>query len=418
MFEMKLKKLKIILSILVLINLVVASFLMINIQIFEPPEIIINVNILEVNSEEIILETKIEIINPNNFDLIVSNLEIISKTEDEIEIGKIKIDGGKIPSYNTKTFKSTDKISFKGDEFEVLKNTVNAIIGINFLGFIQKTIPLRVTVISSIEKLFESLKIPVIKINSSFNELSEKGINFSTSINLYNPTNFELKIDNLILDIFTDKNENVGQIKLNGDFVEPKNSKTFISKGVIFYDALDAKTLRMNLSGSAGAKIAGINKSISFSTDAYFDIPNIKEFIFYNETVDFGMPIQLKLTLKGISGTIGFRAYNPSNVPFVADNLVCSIYRLDGDKKTLLGQERMDACEISPKNKICVQTEINVPYYKFLFSGSIRLLPDWIILRIEGDFSIAGTRQTLPISLEGFVDPRILKNIEYLSENV
>jgi LEA14-like dessication related protein len=416
MFEIRLKKLKIILIILVLINLIVASFLIINIQIFESPEIIMNVNILDVNSEELILETKIEIINPNSFELIVSDLKVTSKTEEGLEIGNIKINGGNIYSYTNKTFKSTDKLSFKSDEFKVLKNTVNAVIGIKFLGFIQKTIPLKVTVISSLETIFESLKLPIIKINSSFDELSEKGMNFSTSVNIYNPTTFELKIDNLTLDILTDKKVDAGQIKLDRSFIEPNSSKIFISKGTIFYDALDAETLLMKLSGSAGAKIAGINKSVLFSTDASFDIPNIKDFIFYNETIDFGLPIQLKLTLKGISGTIGFRIYNPSNIPLVADNLVCSIHRLDGEKKTLLGQENMDSCQISPKNKICIQTEINVPYYKFFFSGSSRLLPDWIVLRIEGDFSIAGTHQAFPISLEGFVDPRILKNVEYLSE--
>jgi len=409
------KKIKILFLLLLIFNIIFASILVIDIQFFESPNISATIDVLDVNSEEIIIRTNIEISNPNSFELIVSDLEVESKTDSESKVGNIKIEGGNVPSNGKKLFKSTDKLSFKSNDFKTLENKVNARVGVNILGFIKKTIPLKLTIVASIDKLFEKLKQPVIKINSYFDDINVDGLNFSTSIDVYNPTGFEFNIDTLLLDIFTNENENVGSITIHGDVVEPNSSKIFNANGIIFYDSLDAETLWMNLTGVAGAKIAGIQKDISFSTDASFEIPEIKDFIFQNETVDFGLPIQLKFTPFGIMGTVGFRIYNPSNIPLVAKNLVCGIYRLDGSEKTLLGEEAMDACEIAPRKTICTKTQIRVPYLKFLFSDSGQFLPDWIILRIEGDFSIAGTRQSFPISVNGFVDPHLLRNSEFAS---
>jgi hypothetical protein len=80
---------------------------------------------------------------------------------------------------------------------------------------------------------------------------------------------------------------------------------------------------------------------------------------------------------------------------------------------TLLGQESMEICTIAPQERICVKTQIIIPYSKYLFSGSLKLIPDWIILKIEGDFHIAGTKQAFPIALNAYVDPNVIKQKEF-----
>ncbi len=407
------KKLKLILVTLIIINIIFASIIFIDIQFFESPDIEMKVDILNVNSEEIIIGTNIEINNPNNFDIIVSNLDVESRTDDDKKIGEISIEGGNVLSNSKKTFKSIDNLSFKSNKFKVLKNTVNTKIGVKILGIIQKTIPLKITVITSMDELFNKLEQPDIEVQTTFDELTINGINFSTSVKLYNPTGFEFKIDNLLLDIITDQNKNVGQIEVKGDVIKPESGEIFTSRGNIRYEALDAKKLYMNVKGVAGVKIAGVTQEISFSADSSFDIPDIKDFIFDNKTIDFGLPIQLRFTLRGILGTVGFSIYNPSSIPITAKNIFCNIYRLDGENETLLGKEEMKPCEIGPKDKICLKTEVLIPYRTFLFSRSGKILPDWIILRITADFAINGTRQAFPISLNGYVDPHLLKNMEF-----
>jgi len=408
------KYIKIILIVLIIINLIFSSIIFLNVQMIESPEITMNMDILDVNSEEVILGTNIEISNPNIFDLIISDLKVESKTKNDEKIGEILIQGGNIGSNGKKSFQSEDGLSFKNDDFKILKNIVTAKAGIKIFGFIEKTIPLEIYVLTSIEEVFEDIRPPDINIEASFDKLTEDGVNFSTSVEVYNPTGFKFNIDNILLTIKTDEEKEVGRIIVYGDYIDPKDSKTFNSKGTVFYEALDGQKLIMDVEGVAGVRFAGIEKNISFSTDAIFDIPDIKEFIFYDETVDFGLPIQLKLTLRGIQTTVGFNIYNPSDIPLFARNLNCSIYRVDNQKQTLIVKEKMEVCQIAPKQRICVKTQILIPYMKFLFSGSMKLLPDWVLLRIEGDFFIADTRQSIPISINGYVDPHLIRNSEYL----
>ena len=195
--------------------------------------------------------------------------------------------------------------------------------------------------------------------------------------------------------------------------VEPKTSSIFYSNGTIHYDAFNEGTLIIKLNGVAGVKVAGINKNISFLTNSYLIIPDVKEFVFKGEEIDFKIPVQFKLTLNGIITNVGFSFYNPSNVSILGDNLRCFIYRLDGQNQTLLGEETMNPCKVNPGEQICVKTQILIPYIDYLISGSIRFIPDWIILRIEGDFHIAGTNQAFPLALNAHVDPNLIRQKEF-----
>jgi hypothetical protein len=117
-----------------------------------------------------------------------------------------------------------------------------------------------------------------------------------------------------------------------------------------------------------------------------------------------------KLRARGVLCTIEFAIYNPSKIPLDARNLMCSIFRLDKNETHLLGQQNMNPCTIEPKNKVCLSTQILIPYSKFLFSGTRRILPDWFILTIEGNFSISGVNRSLPISITGNLSPHLFMN--------
>lgn len=407
------RKLNVLLIILIIFNIIFASILIIDVQLFKSPDILVEINILDVNSEEVVIESNIKIINPNNFDLKVSDLNIESKTKDGGKIGNITIKGGKIPSNGEKNFNSTDNIKFRSNNLDVIENTVSVKVGINIFGFITKIIPLRITAITSLNEFLESLSPPEVNIDFTFDKLTEKGINISTSIIIYNPTNFEFNINTIHLDINNEYNKNVGNIEILGGSIKPESSEVFSSKGLIELFAFDAETLYMNVSGIAGVKIAGISKNISFSADAAFKIPDIKSFIFENDSVDISLPVHFKFTPFGIIATVGLRFYNPSEIPLVAEDLICSISRVDGEKNYVIGEEAMESCVIAPKKTVYIKTQIRITYIKYLFSNSFSIFPDWIVLNIKGNFLIAGTRQVLPISLSAYVDPHFLKNSDF-----
>jgi LEA14-like dessication related protein len=375
------KLLKIILILLVIINLIVMFFLFYDFQFFESPETVVTVEIIEINSEELVLQTKMDINNPNSFDLSVTNFKVVSKTADGVKIGEMLIDGGLVSAKNTKTFISEDKFSLEGQSFRILKNEITV----------------NIVVFTSIEKILDNLDIPVLNVETFFDDIYYNGLNFSASINVYNPTDFEYTIENLNLNLKTEENVDVGNITIFGDTISPKSSLTFSSKGTVSFNALDAKILYVNIIGIAGAKIAGLYQKVELSTVTSVKIPNIQEFIFENQTIDFYIPVQVKLTLKGILINLGFKFFNTSNIQLIANNLNC-----------------MDSCELSPKNTVCVKTQVTIRYIKYLTTIVGKILPDWLVIKIKGDFSIAGTRQVFPITLNAYVDPNIIIQKELL----
>ena len=267
-------------------------------------------------------------------------------------------------------------------------------------------------IVTSVEETIDNIKVPEIFVETEFEKLTEEGLEFSVSVNLFNPNDFELKIDKFSLIAKTDENNKVGSLSIDGGIIKPRTFSTFKSKGVIFFEALDAKVLVVSIDGDATVKFGDFDKTLSLSTDMEVSIPDIADFVFQNKAVDIEIPIQFKLRLRGILGIVGLKIFNPSEIPIVGKNLICRIYRLDDDTRTLLGEQEIEPCEISPKAEAYVNTEILIPYRTFFFSAGFKLLPNWIILQVEGDLSIAGTRQTIPISINGYVDPHFLRTLD------
>jgi LEA14-like dessication related protein len=395
---------------LLILNLVVAVIIFSDIQLIKAPKTEVFVNILEVTSEEIILETTIKMSNPNNFEVSFEELILKTSTKDDKKIGEIIFDEGKIPSYNTKTFYSKDKIFFQEEgDFSIIKNKITGKIGVSFLGFIKKTIPLEVSVIASVKEIIDSLDIPDINMELGFENITQEGIEFTVNVELFNPTKIEFGIDEFSIIAKTEEDIEVGRLVIYGDIVGPEEYAIFTSKGSLNYNAFDSEKIKFTINGIARGKIGGLEKKVNISTDTELIIPDISEFIFKNQPIEFQIPVQFKLRLKGIVSMISFKIYNPSQIPLEGRDLYCCIFRVDGNEKTLLGEAEMDPCIIAPKERICVNTEIVIPYRTFLFSGSFKLLPDWIVLNINGHFSIAGTRQEFPISLNAYVDPTLFR---------
>ena len=267
-------------------------------------------------------------------------------------------------------------------------------------------------IVCFVEKTIEDIKIPEITVETEFEKLTEEGLEFSVSVNIFNPNNFELKIDEFSLVVKTDENNNVGSLSIKGGIVKPGTSSTFKSKGVIIFEAFDAEVLIFSIDGDATVKFGDFDKTLSLSTDMKIPIPDISDFVFQNEALDIEITLQFKLKLKGILAIAGFKIINPSEITLVGKNLVYRIYRLDGNTETLLGEQDMEPSEISPKTEIHVNTEILISYRKFFFSAGLKFLPNWIILRIKGDLLIAGTRQVIPISVHGYLDPHLIRTLD------
>jgi len=197
-------------------------------------------------------------------------------------------------------------------------------------------------IVRSVEETINNIEVPEIFVETEFEKLTEEGLEFSIIVNLFNPNDFELTINEFLLVAKTDENNKVGSLSIDGKTIKSKTSSTFSSKGVIFFEALNAKFLVISIDGEATVKVRDFDKTLSLVTEMKVSIPDIADFVFQNKAVDIEIPIQFKLKLKGILGIVGFKIFNPSEIPLVGKNLICRIYRLDDNTRTLLGEQEMD----------------------------------------------------------------------------
>ena len=83
---------------ILIINIVTCSLIFFDIRVIKSPDVTIKLDLLEINSNEAKVKTTLNINNPNQFDLIIKDLEIVTKTDADDEILAMKIAGGEISS--------------------------------------------------------------------------------------------------------------------------------------------------------------------------------------------------------------------------------------------------------------------------------------------------------------------------------
>lgn len=399
------KVIVIFICIAILINVIVGAFLFLDIRVLKAPIIHVDIDPVELTTDEIFLKARILIDNPNSFDLSVENIKVTSYTMDDHLIGQFLIVGGIIPANTNKTFTAQDNFGFNGYDFTIIKNTINADIGINVLGIIKKTIPFEAFIDLSLSNITNNIIIPVFQIQAAIDNITRDGITYSSTINAYNPNTFEVAVENLSLELKTEKNISVGTTSLNSGVLKPAETLKINVNGTLLFKALDAKNIHANLTGNVIINAAGIRKSLPFFMNIQFPMPNIASLLSINKSFNFILSGDFKFQLQGVLCTVEFSIYNPSEIPLEARNLICNIYRQDQNETQLLGRQNMSPCTIEPKNKVCLDTQIQLSYRKLLFSGTQRILPDWFILEIIGDISIEGINQSIPITITGNLSP-------------
>jgi len=108
---------------LLIVNIFTAILIFFDIQVISAPKTEVFIEIVEVNSEEVILEANLKMYNSNRFDIEIKDLTITSLNYENQEIGKLKIKGGNIHSNSEKTFTEKEKIIFKESKnYTVIKN--------------------------------------------------------------------------------------------------------------------------------------------------------------------------------------------------------------------------------------------------------------------------------------------------------
>ena len=180
---------------LFIIDIVAAALIFINIQVLTFPETTIRVDVVEINSDEVIIHHDLQLYNPNSFEMILKDFQIVATTTAGEEVANLTIDGGSIPGQSQKSFAANDRIVMKGNLSGLLSSTITGVVGFNLFGIIKKTIPLEVTVLTSLKEALKKISIPTITVRAEFGTITRHEVNLTTEIDVSNPNPFGMFIN-------------------------------------------------------------------------------------------------------------------------------------------------------------------------------------------------------------------------------
>lgn len=384
------------------------GFLFYTVSSIKSPNIVASLEILDLNQDEIVIQIKIDIENPNFFSLTIQNFNIKCMNETNFTFGTMNLIGGKIKGFSNSTYISNGSFSFEKYEFEPLINEISGEIGFNFYGIIDKKVPINIKLIAYPDDIILNINPPEITINAEISEVTNEGISIIGDIDIFNPNNFKIMLDDVSLDVISELDEIVGYFDIESDEIEPNSYKNFSINGNLKYNTLNYDLVIINFRSKAGISIAGFEKIINLSSSTKFKIPNIQEILLIDDTMDFSISGEFKLRSNGVLTKVGFKIYNPSEIPINATDLVCYISRFDNNKTTTLVQNNMETCIIPSKNEVCITTNLTIPYLSLISFENNKFLPEWFVITIEGNFSIEGTNQKIPLSFNGYISPHFV----------
>lgn len=402
---MKKRIFTIIIILLFIINVVLASFFIFTFTAIDLPKIKSSVEITNLTENEITIKAQIQMHNSNFFSIIIHDFHINAKTKDGKDIGAIRIKGGKIEPNKEKTFDTLAVLNLENYDFEPINATINGSIGLDILGLLVRKIPIRIDVKVAVDTIIENINPPEVTISAQVDDVTKNGITFTGNITLKNKNSFEIYLSNTTTTITSDEGKELGSIIIPNSYIKSKETKDIQLSANLSYEALGEKKIILNVKTKVGARIAGFNKTLNISTKAEIDVPDIKQLIFLNEIMDITIGCDFNLRLNGVETIVGLQVYNPTEIPFEATNLVCSISGMTNNESILIAEGPMNPCDLSSQEQSCVRATIIMKYIDIIRSGGGKLVPDWYVLSVVGDFSIKNTNQSIPISINANIDP-------------
>ncbi len=399
----------IVLAVLFIINIVIATFIFVDIQVLTFPETTIRVDIIEINSDEIILSHHLQLYNPNSFEMILKDFQIVATTTDGEEVTNLTIEGGSIPGQSHRNFSGSGLVSMKGELSGLLSSNVKGIIGLNFLGIVKKTIPLELTVLTSLKEALQKIALPTIGVRAEFGTITRHAVNITTHIDVSNPNPFGMFIDTFSLNITTETGENVGGFEIAGSEIPADSSVTLEGFGSVKIQALNAKELLISLEAEAGANIAGISKALPISASIKIAIPDLNEFIPPDTPLELSLGVDLQRIRGGLKGNMTLEVYNPTKIPLIASDITVFYYGVKNNQKYYVAEGTIGGSELIPGETIYMYGDIVLLYSKLLnFSGK-GFLPDMVFAQLRASISLPNVTLKIPVAIGTYIDFKPLR---------
>ena len=254
----------------------------------------------------------------------------------------------------------------KGNLSGLLSSIITGVVGFNLFGIIKKTIPLEVTVLISLKEALKKIALPTIAVRAEFGTITRSEVNLTTEIDVTNPNPVSMNINKFNINITTETGKNVGNFIMPGSQIPAESSVTLTGYGPVLIEALNPKTLFIDLHVNAGIQVAGLNKSLPFSTKIEIVIPDLNEYIPPDKPVELSLGVDLQRTTGGLKGNMTLEVFNPTKIPLIASDIVVWYYVVKDHEKYFVAKGPLGTGELIPEDTTFFYGEIVLLYSKLL----------------------------------------------------
>jgi len=404
------KLIVIILVLATILNIVGGAFIFLDIQTMDIPEITLRLELINITSDEVLLQTTISVDNQNSFPIFLQNLTMLTITENREIINHLFIEGGETKAHENKTFTATTSIRFNGSIPNQLTSRVTGTFGTLFLGIIKKTFPLKISIVTDLNNIIDQFTLPQIQIAANFSEINEEGVNFTGIIDVTNPNSIDIAMENISVTIDTNTGLQVGILTIQGNTIHGKTTEQLTGSGSVFLKALDAKILHMTVQAEVLVVIAGMKKTMYLSIGAEITPPRLEQLLSDLPT-DVSLTGQYKYTLReGLHDQIIFEIKNPNKLTFLATDITVKINRIDRNTTRLICNGTLADGIIAPQNTTSLQGDMIIPLSQLWPQVGERLFADRLEVILRANITIKGVNQTMwigVIAYQEFPFPRL-----------
>lgn len=397
------KKQWLIIGLIILIISIISIVFVSTLAGISTPTVTVKIDAFQISEKNVSINVTMELDNQNPYDLILNDLNVELISSQNKQIGLFRFSQKTVPSHGTISLQTIGLFDFKGESLDEFKSHITGDFGVQLFGVYSFSLPINIKVITDPSLAINAIVLPTISLNTDINSVNESGVKLNGTIIIDNQNDFSISLLNPLITINHNQTIANTHIIINNAKIKPQSETIINFTSFVGYELFNIGKISATIESDINITIAGTSLTRPFTASAEVNIPDITTFILNNERIEISLSADFDLSLSGLNMNVGFKVYNPTDIPLTASELDIIIYRVDNNTKTLITQDTLRDCPISTRNETCLKTTFNLPILSFipLIGDGI---PDWFLLTITGDFTIADSNQKIPIQLNGFVD--------------
>ena len=400
------KKHWLIIGLLLLIISIVTIFIVSSLTGISTPTVRVKIDAVQLTEDNVSLNITMQLDNQNSYSFVLKDMTIKAKTAQNTIIGILSFPKKTVPAHDSIISQSQGLFGFNDETLDEFESHITGEFGVSFFGF-SLSLPLNITVITNPTPVVEAIVLPTISLDADILSVNETGILLNGSIRVDNQNEFSMSLQNT--DIIIDHNETTvySDIIVNDTIIRPKSKSTIAFSAFIGYEILDIGTISAAITGDVTISISGVSLTRPFTASAQMKIPDLASFLMDDDRIVIALSADFDVSLTGLNMNVGFKLYNPTEIPLTASDLDILVYRVDNETRSVIAQDRLENCPLPGKNETCLKTTFKLPITSFLpIVGDG--IPDWFLLTLLGDFTIADSNQKIPVQINGYLSGNFL----------